>query len=266
MTSTSLFAHSQGTGPETIVLLHGFGGSHSAWSEIASQLASEAEIITYDLPGHGASVGVEGAKSPKRMAGAVVADIAERDLDRIHLVGHSMGGAVATLTALSAPERIASLTLLAPGGYGEEIDAALLRRFAKASRSDEIRDCLAAMSGPGHIVPERAVADSVTLRAYPGQMEKLVEIVMAITRGGRQGVIPAELVASLAVPVAVVWGVLDSVLPVSQADNLPPHFDLHLVPVAGHMLVDEAPGLIVELLRGILRNQPDGSISTVTAS
>ncbi|PLP56569.1 alpha/beta hydrolase [Mesorhizobium loti] len=255
MTSKSLFAHKQGTGPEAIVLLHGFGGSHSIWAEIGPQLASEAEIIAYDLPGHGASLEVEGARSPKKMAEAVLADIVERDANRIHLVGHSMGGAVATLIALSAPGRIASLTLLAPGGYGEEIDAALLRRFAKASQDDEIRACLAAMSGPGHLVSDQAIADGVAMRAHSGQMEKLAEIVMAITRGGRQGVIPAELVAGLAMPVAVVWGVLDSVLPVGQTDNLPAHFDLHLVPVAGHMLIDEAPGLIVELLRGILRNQ-----------
>ncbi|WP_313956228.1 alpha/beta fold hydrolase [Mesorhizobium amorphae] len=257
----SLFTHEQGTGP-TIVLLHGFGGSHGVWTEIGSQLADAAEIIAYDLPGHGASLEVEGARSPKRMAEAVLADLVERNADHVHLVGHSMGGAVATLIALSAPERIASLTLLAPGGYGEEIDAALLRRFAKAAQDDEIRACLAAMSGPGHLVSERAVADDMAMRARSGQMEKLAEIVMAITRGGRQGVIPAELVAGLAMPVAVVWGVLDTVLPVSQSDKLPAHFDLHLVPVAGHMLIDETPGLIIELLRGILRNQANEPIST----
>ncbi len=247
------------------MLLHGFGGSHGVWAEIGSQLADTAEIITYDLPGHGASLEVEGARSPKRMAEAILADLMERDANHVHLVGHSMGGAVATLIALSAPERIASLTLLAPGGYGEEIDATLLRRFAKAAQGDEIRACLAAMSGPGHSVSERSVADDMTLRARSGQMEKLAEIVMAITRGGRQGVIPAELVTGLAMPVAVVWGVLDTVLPVSQADNLPARFDLHLVPVAGHMLIDEAPGLIVELLRGILRNQANEPGSTLTS-
>lgn len=257
----SLFTHEQGTGP-TIVLLHGFGGSHGVWAEIGSQFVHEARILAYDLPGHGASMEAEGARSPKRMAETVLADLAERDANHIHLVGHSMGGAVATLIALSTPERIASLTLLAPGGYGEEIDATLLRRFAKAAQTDEIRACLAAMSGPGHLVSERAVADEMAMRSRSGQMEKLAEIVMAITRGGRQGVIPSELVAGLAMPVAVVWGVLDTVLPVSQADNLPAHFDLHLVPVAGHMLIDEAPGLVIELLRGILRNQASEPVST----
>ncbi|MBN9236706.1 MULTISPECIES: alpha/beta fold hydrolase [Phyllobacteriaceae] len=250
----SLFANIQGTGPETIVLLHGVGGSHAVWADIVPQLATEAGLIAYDLPGHGASLEAESARSPKRMAEAILADLVERGIGRAHLVGHSMGGAIATLIALADPDRFASLTLLAPGGYGEEIDADLLRRFAAAEDPDEIRACLAAMSGPGHIVSDRIVADAMAMRARPGQLKKLREIVATIAKGGRQGVIPADLLAKLTMPVAVAWGVLDSVLPVSQADTLPDRFDLHLVPVAGHMLPDEAPGLIVELLRGIIRN------------
>ena len=253
--STNLFVHESGTGSETLVLLHGFGGSHATWAGIASQLSNEAKILAYDLPGHGKSRDADVSSSPKKMAAAIQSDLRERGVGRLHLVGHSMGGAVATLVALSAPEDIASLTLLAPGGYGAEIDAPLLRRFAKATKSDDIRACLAAMSGPGHVVTDKAVADALDMRASPGQMEKLAEIVAAITRGGRQGVIPAEAVSALSMPVAVVWGVLDSVLPVSQSEQLPSHFELHLAPVAGHMLIDETPGLIVELLRGILRNQ-----------
>lgn len=252
----SLFANIQGTGPVTVVLLHGVGGSHAAWADIATQLATEAAIIAYDLPGHGGSLDAESARSPKRMAEAILADLRERGIDRAHIVGHSMGGAVATLIALADPDRVASLTLLAPGGYGEEIDAQLLRRFAAAQDAAEIRACLAAMSGPGHIVPDQVVTDAVAMRARPGQLKKLAEIVAAITKGGRQGVIPADLVAKLTMPVAVAWGVLDGVLPASQADSLPDYFDLHLAPVAGHMLIEEAPGLIVELVRGTIRNNP----------
>jgi pimeloyl-ACP methyl ester carboxylesterase len=47
----------------------------------------------------------------------------------------------------------------------------------------------------------------------------------------------------------VVWGTDDAVLPFSQADGLPAHFHLHHVSEAGHMLVEEAPGLIAEIVR-----------------
>jgi pyruvate dehydrogenase E2 component (dihydrolipoamide acetyltransferase) len=160
-----------------------------------------------------------------------------------------MGGAVAVLMALAAPERVASLALLAPGGFGEAINGPLLRRYAAAMDEGEIRDCLAAMSGPHARLPDESVGIYLAMRNRPGQREKLVEIAAAITRDDRQGVIPRHLLATLSMPVAVLWGTHDPVLPVSQAEHLPENFLLRRVPDAGHMLIGEAPGLVSELIR-----------------
>nr|WP_312891320.1 hypothetical protein [Mesorhizobium silamurunense] len=70
-----------------------------------------------------------------------------------------------------------------------------------------------------------------------------------MTEDDRQGVIPSERLETLSMPVMVVWGTDDPVLPVSQAEGLPPHFHLHHVLAAGHMLVEEAPGLVAEAVR-----------------
>ncbi|MGT2467378.1 alpha/beta fold hydrolase [Mesorhizobium atlanticum] len=96
-------------------------------------LAAEARVLAYDLPGHSHSLQCEGMGGAKPAARAILADLAARQLTKVHLVGHSMGGAVATLMALADSGRVASLTLLAPGGFGPEINAALLRRYAAAS-------------------------------------------------------------------------------------------------------------------------------------
>jgi len=211
-------------------------------------LAARARTLAFDLPGHGLSLDFPGAGPAKLAAGAVLAEMDARSLARAHLAGHSMGGAVAVLMALSAPERVASLTLLAPGGFGEEINAPLLRRYAAATEAADIRACLAEMSGPGHDVPQQAVNMRVAMRALPGQAQKLVEIAAAMTRGDRQGRIPREMLAGLSMPVSVAWGSHDRVLPVSQADDLPPAFRLHRVEGAGHMLIDEAPDLAASLI------------------
>jgi pyruvate dehydrogenase E2 component (dihydrolipoamide acetyltransferase) len=87
------------------------------------------------------------------------------------------------------------------------------------------------------------------MRGRPGQLQKLVEIAAVMTRDDRQGVIPREQLGKLAMPVMVVWGTDDPVLPFTQADDLPAHFHLHHVLEAGHMLVEEAPGLIAEAVR-----------------
>ncbi|TPK65261.1 alpha/beta fold hydrolase [Mesorhizobium sp. B2-4-19] len=246
---SSLHAAEKGAGSKTIVLLHGFGGCADVWRDVIVSLAPSARTLAYDLPGHGLSLDFPDAGPAKVAARAVLADLAARRAKRIHLVGHSMGGAVATLMALAEPQRVASLTLLAPGGFGPEINGPLLRRYAAAQSPSEIRACLAAMSGP-RAPPFDHTADTLReMRQRPGQSEKLVEIAAAMTRADRQGVIPREQLDRLTMPVMVVWGSDDAVLPFTQADDLPARFHVHHVLEAGHMLIEEAPDLIASVIR-----------------
>lgn len=249
-----LYVQESGAGAQAVLLLHGFGGSHADWAGLAPALGREARVLACDLPGHDRSLDYPGAGPAKLAAAAVLAEMAARGISRAHVAGHSMGGAVAVLMALAAPERVASLTLLAPGGFGEEIDAVLLRRYAAATDADEMRACLAGMSGPGHAVPRRVVEARLAMRALPGQAAKLAEIAAAMTRGDRQGMIPRPMLAGLAMPVSLAWGTKDRVLPISQTDGLPPAFRLHRVDGAGHMLIEEAPGLVEDLLLTALRH------------
>ena len=176
----------------------------------------QARTIAYDLPGHGGSLTFPDAGPAKTAAHAILADLAARGVDKAHLVGHSMGGAIAALMALADPDRVASLTLLAPGGFGEEINGPLLRRFATATSQDEIRQCHAEMSAQDARLSQHAVGALCEMRSRPGQTEMLVQIAAAITRDDRQGVIPRDKLAALSMPVSVVWGTKDPVLPFSQ--------------------------------------------------
>ncbi|CDX32371.1 Dihydrolipoamide S-acetyltransferase [Mesorhizobium sp. ORS 3359] len=238
-----------GTGPKTIVFLHGFGACREIWRDVMASLAAEAKVLAYDLPGHGHSLQCEGTGGAKVAARAILADLVERRLSRVHLVGHSLGGAIATLIALADPGRVASLTLLAPGGFGPEINAALLRRYAAASGRKQIRASLAAMSAPRSVPPDHVVDALCLMREQPGQLQTLTDMAAAMTRDERQGVIPRAQLDALDMPVMVVWGAEDPLLPVGQAEALPPHFHLHHVLDAGHMLVEEAPDLVAEIVR-----------------
>lgn len=242
------FAEDRGTGP-AVVLLHGFGGHHGAWDACLELLGTPARTIAYDLPGHGASIGLRQFTSARKAASVLLADIAGRVSQPFHLVGHSMGGAVATLLAAASPDVIASLTLLAPGGFGETINEPLLAAFARATDAAELAGCLAAMSAPGFHPREASAAALADIRALPGQRELLVELCSVIARDGRQGVIPAAMLATIASPVTIVWGDRDSVLPAPRAEDLPAHFEMLRLPGAGHMLPDERPGEVAGLLR-----------------
>jgi Predicted hydrolases or acyltransferases (alpha/beta hydrolase superfamily) len=247
--ASSLYAAERGAGSKTVVLLHGFGGCHDIWREVTAALAPDIRTLAYDLPGHGLSLDFPGSGPARTAARAVLVDLAARGIGRVHVAGHSMGGAVAALMALAEPETIASLTLLAPGGAGPEINGPLLRRYAAAADRREIRACLAAMSAPQSPPPERIVGVLAEARRRPGQLRKLVEIAAVMTRDERQGVIPREQLDTLNMPVMVVWGTDDPVLPVTQADSLPAHFHIHHVLDAGHMLVEEVPGVVTQALR-----------------
>ncbi len=245
----ALFAREEGAKGGPIVFLHGFGGCSGLWSHVASGFAAENRTFAYDLPGHGGSVAWPDAGPAKIAVRAVLADLETRGLEQVHLVGHSMGGAVAALIALAKPERVASLTLLAPGGFGEEINGALLRRYAAAMTESEIEACLKAMAGPKGLASNDAVGILAAMRGRVGQTERLIEIAAAISRDDRQGVIPRAALATLGMQVSVVWGMADPLLPYRQTEGLPPTFVLHSAEGVGHMLAEEAPELVTDIVR-----------------
>lgn len=250
--SGALFADESGEGGPPLVLLHGFGGTHHVWDGVRAALGGGRHVIAYDLPGQGRSLDFDGSVTASGAARAIAADLEGRGVTHLHVAGHSMGGAVAALMALAAPERIASLTLLAPGGFGPDINGRLLRRFAPAREANDIRAALEGMFGFKSPVPEEAVEQLARLRAGPGQTEKLQEIVGRIARDSTQGEIARNQLATLPMPVQVAWGGLDAVLPPRHAEELPGHFTLHRFPDLGHMLPEEAPAEMAEVLRAVL--------------
>ncbi|UOM32948.1 alpha/beta fold hydrolase [Acuticoccus sp. I52.16.1] len=237
-----------GKGGTPLVLIHGFGADRLTWSSLAKALAADREVIALDLPGHGAAVDWEGTPDAGVCAKAVLASLDTLGIERAVLVGHSLGGAVASLVALRAPQRVERLILLAPGGFGREMNAALLRRYAAITREDEARAVLAEFFGTASQMPAALPRQTAEQRAKPGVAEKLGAIVEAIARGDGQGTLPlAELMAG-GVPVTLVWGHEDRVLPVAQAIDAPPEIARHLVRGVGHMPHLEVPELVLRVI------------------
>lgn len=228
----------EGAGPP-VVLLHGFGGCAAGSGKVQDRLGRAA--LAFDLPGHAASLDYPGFGSASFAAKTVVQEIDRCGVSEFHVAGHSMGGAVAALIAIGQPSRVLSATLLAPGGMSSRINAPLLRAFAKAGTEEELEFCLMQMFAPGAAIPPNLLQFMAAQRSVPGQREALAHIVGLILRGEGQGVIPADALAALAMPVTVVWGAEDAVMPCDVLQSLPGHFHTLLLPGAGHMLLDEAP-------------------------
>lgn len=106
---------SAGTGPETIVCLHGLGGTKASFLPTVSALADRYRVVALDLPGFGESDKPIGAPyDAPWFARAVFEAMDELDLDTAHIAGNSMGGRVAIEAGLADRERVGGLLLLSP--------------------------------------------------------------------------------------------------------------------------------------------------------
>lgn len=102
---------------EPIVLIHGMGSAATAWKPIIPALSKEFEVFTVDLPGHGQTpLNKLQPMDPASLAKLVLLNLSELGVQQFHLVGNSLGGWVSLEIAATNPDRVKSLTGLAPAG------------------------------------------------------------------------------------------------------------------------------------------------------
>lgn len=244
---------------EPVLLVHGVGGWAENWRPVMSALASTGRrTIALDLPGFGESeaprrvryFGPEDAFYPRFVLAAMDA----LDINRAHIAGNSMGGAVAYMTAVTAPARTRSLVLAAPGGLGRDVAfflracslpgfglVARLPRPRRAAR-DALRTCF---YDARRITPELYdEAERYGNRSFP-------EFIRALSAGvGIRGVRRSLRSAWVARateytgPALVVWGREDYVLPLRHLADVHatlPQAQIALIDRCGHMPQAERP-------------------------
>ena len=130
-----------------IVFVHGYGGAKEDWSHQVREFARDHRVLVFDHRGHGASDGPadEGAYTVERLLADTEHVIECAGVDDFHLVGHSIGGAVAQEIALLRPDRVRSLVLCdttdwfgdhdLPGGTAPFVPADLARTAADRAES-----------------------------------------------------------------------------------------------------------------------------------
>ncbi len=226
---------------DVILLVHGYGGDRNSWLFLQEPLAAKYRVYALDLPGHGTSAKDVGDGSIAVLADAVTGVLDALGAGRAHLVGHSMGGAVILAVAAADPGRIASLTLIAPAGFGPEINAGFLRGFADAQTRRELKPVVGQLFADESLVTRQLVDDLLAYKRLDGVDEALRALLRALLDGDTQaGDSAAPLAALGAVPVTVVWGREDRVIPAAQAESVP-GAERRVIDGAGHMPHMERP-------------------------
>jgi pimeloyl-ACP methyl ester carboxylesterase len=216
-----------------VLLIHGFAADHTAWAAVATQLArSGRRVIAVDLPGHGATTLSATRVSDLGAPLAVALDTLPAN-GPFAIIAHSLGVAAAVALAEARPERVASLTLVAPAGLGLEIDAAFVRGIATATSAGEVAHLLRRLSATGVGLSPAALAD-VAREMAKGRLGALAEDVVG-PLGQRIDILPAIGKLSRTMPLRVIFGLQDRIIPWSQVTALPPTVAIHLMAGSGHM-------------------------------
>ena len=237
-----------------VLLVHGFGADLNTWMFTQPPLAVTRRTVALDLPGHGGSAKEVSAGDADSLTDAVEGALGALGLERVHLVGHSMGGAIAALVASRQPERVASLTLIASAGLGPEINASFIDGFVRASRRREAAEVLGLLVDDPALVSRAMVEDVLRYKRLDGVTAALAKIAEAWFGGGRQSLDLTGRIAALTMPVQLVWGRNDRIIPVTHAEALAARLPVHIVDAAGHLphmeKSAEVNRIIGEFIRG----------------
>jgi pyruvate dehydrogenase E2 component (dihydrolipoamide acetyltransferase) len=240
-------------GGKAVVLLHGFGGDLDNWLFNVAPLAAVADVVAVDLPGHGQSDIALPAASVEGLAAFVAAFLDRLDIGAAHLVGHSLGAAVAAQLALDRPDRVTGLTLIAPAAFGPEINRDYIDGFVRAAGRKELKPVLAQLFADESLVTRSLVDGVLRYKRLDGVGDLLAALAAGVFPDGRQAAQPGRSLDPVRVPVTVVWGSEDRVIPVAHADAVPDGAAVVVLEKAGHMVQMERAGEVNELLVAQLR-------------
>jgi pyruvate dehydrogenase E2 component (dihydrolipoamide acetyltransferase) len=206
--------------PETVVFVHGLGGSQSTWASVLGDFAETYRIAAIDLPGHGGSdkPSPDGADYSLAGLAAILGEAIEKlEMAPAVVVGHSLGGAVGLQLALDRPKLVRAVALVNSAGLGPEISGELLDRIEAEPSREEARRLLELFFEDRRFVLDRGVDEMYAARSADGADAAVKAVAAAaFTREGQQIDLSSRL-GEVEAPVLLAWGELDRVLPARQA-------------------------------------------------
>jgi pyruvate dehydrogenase E2 component (dihydrolipoamide acetyltransferase) len=237
-------------GPEggvPVLFLHGFGGDLGNWLFNLDAVAESLPVIALDLPGHGESDAKLPGASLKELAGFVAAFLDQLDVEKVHVVGHSMGGAIGAQLALDHPQRVVSLALVNSAGLGDEINGGYTSGFVSAASRRELKPVVEQLFADPSLVSRQLLDDLLKYKRLDGVSDVLSSLSGSLFAGGRQADTPARRLSGL--PLLVVWGAEDRIIPAAHATNAPAGARVEVLPGAGHMVMMEKANEFNTLLK-----------------
>jgi pimeloyl-ACP methyl ester carboxylesterase len=230
----------EGTG-DPLVLLHGFAAELNSWRPFCHAFNRVAPagrgVLALDLPAHGKSA-AQPAGTLDEIVAAVDETLAAEQITHCHLAGHSFGGAISLATAAYGPlaqTKVRSLTLIASAGLGPDSNAAFLRGITQASRRASFAAWLKQLFAEPSQMDEMFVATAEQQLGEADVRMRLAALADTFFPDGAQSLDLRSVLAALTIPVRVIWGLQDRILPARHAEGLPGRVAVHRFARVGHL-------------------------------
>jgi pimeloyl-ACP methyl ester carboxylesterase len=269
-----------GSGPP-IVFIHGLSGSWQNWLEQLSVFAREHRVITFDLPGFGASEMPAQKITISGYGRFVDALLDELEVGSAAIVGNSMGGFIGMELAIRFPERAERLVLVSAAGLSIEY----LRNERALAVLGTLENRLAAYSGwlasRSDALARRPGARRLIFGIVAHRPDRLPGPLVAeqVRGSGKPGFLPAldaltdypirDRLGEIACPTLIVWGSEDKLVPARDADEfarLIPNSRKVVWPETGHVAMLERPAAFNALLEAFLAEEPGERVGAQDAA
>jgi pimeloyl-ACP methyl ester carboxylesterase len=251
---------------EVLLLVHGLGGSSSSWAEVMPKLAGRYRVIAPDLLGHGQSDKPRGDYSPAVFARLLRDLLDALGIDKVTLIGHSLGGGVAMTFASRHRNYCKRLVLLNSGGFGAEVTV-LLRMLS--------------LPGAGFVLPLVAAGRAAwtggiaaVRESFPNGDDRRVflrTLRSAVNHRGQAASALECLHLFADLPTQIIGGENDRVIPVAHAHaahKALPGSRLHILPGVGHDPQIQRPDAVADLIDDFVAQaseQPHGGETAVSS-
>ena len=243
--STALHIADSGKGEKCVVLLHGYLESMYVWDDFAPLLKDKVRVITVDIPGHGVSV-VNGEVHTMEWIADVLRDMLDAlDIERVTMVGHSMGGYIALAFCEKYPERLDGVVLLSSTPNPDT-------ELKRENRRREIALVKSGKKGTlAHTAAEAGFAEQNRrrLKSYIDDLEECVHItedegIVALLGGMMERKDQNEMLRKSSVRQLFILGKMDGYIPLDVAEGIVaahPQAKVAWLEQSGHMGFIEEP-------------------------